>query len=402
MKTDYERKSGFLLFNYKDYYMVSEVNDDRVMRFEVARELITKQKWPCSPWDLYYSWVLLLKTDDQADIDKAFDFAYEQYNKTQDNLFVSVVIYCKSIWGKTFSVPEKYKNIEFISLYQSDEEPEINLLEKLFGERMTRDSKKSTDYFQNPNLYLKKLHLDGNVEVLQNSNKFLLDFYRNAIAFKSPQRSVMALLDYCELVITLSSIYCIGNMEPQKRPSEKDFIGYNLMKYASVIKNEAMKEAAWNGIINSKIQIPDIISQSLTELHEYVYIKFTGEKVSFMGLVSLLLVVRNKIIAHGIMTEDNDVFLDTILSRKGNAYIVWKVLFWITDCLNEFLRLDILNFEEKNGAFWVGYEKKNSAGKLMIVKEEFPLIASKINDKGRITYVNYFNGEMIIPEYVRV
>ena len=402
MKNDHEKKSGFLLFNYKDYYLASGITDDRIMQFEVARELITKQKLSCSPWDLYYNWVLLVKTDDQKDIDNAFDFAYEQYSKIQDDPFVSAVIFCKSIWGKTFSVPEKYKNIEFIRLYQSDEEPEINVLESLFGNRMIRDSKKVTDYFENPNMFMKKLHLDGDAVVLPNSNKFLLDFYRNAIAFKSPQRSVMALLDYCELVLTLSAIYCIGNMEPQQQPLEKDFIGYNLMKYASIIKNGAMKEDAWNGIISKKIQIPDIIIESINELHEFVYIQFRGEKVSFMGLVSLLLVIRNKIIAHGIMTEDNYVFMDTVFSRKGNAYIVWKVLLWITDCLNLFLRLDVLNFEEKNGAFFVGYEKKNNAGKLMIVKEKFPLIASKINSKGRITYVNYFNGEMIIPEYVRV
>ncbi len=397
-----EKIGGFLLYNFKDYDIESKLEDTFALKYEDVQRLIQYHKWSGTPWDLFENRIMLLKTDSQEDLDKAYDFAYEKYAETKNNLLTRTIIYCKVSSGISLKIPEKYKQTEFISLYQtSDSEFELDKVKDLQGSRMTLNSVKVTDYFANPDVFRTKLHLDENTQDLSGGNKFLSDFYRNALVFKSPQRSVMALLDYCELVLTLSAIYSIGYLGEDNKPSEKEFISSNMMKLAEIIKNRAVRDDSWENIITKKYQIPSEIMDSINELNKYIYVSFSGDKVSFLGLISLLTVIRNKVIAHGILTEENDAYLDVVFSRKGNAYIVWKILFWLTGCLNEYLRIGSLNFINKDNDIYVGYENKVSAGKLMIMKDEYPLIASKANDKGRITYVNYFNGEMVIPEYVR-
>nr|WP_297707338.1 hypothetical protein [uncultured Butyrivibrio sp.] len=395
---------GYLLYNFQNYDVESKLsNGEYALKFEDVLELIKYHKWPCSPWDLFDNRVILVKTDKQEDIDKAFEFAKKSYDETKDNTLTKTAIYCLRTTDTEIITPSKFKNAEFIVLYQTRSDSfEVDKLEGIFGGRNTSNSKKVYDYFKDPDAFRYALKLDTLDDNVVEGNRFLVDFYRNALVFMNAQRSVMALLDYCELILTLSAIYFMKKEPEEAKLSVKDFTHLRLNDLGMIIKKGAQKDESFRAVISKKYAVPDEITKALEELKKYVYIDFSGDTVSFMGMLSLLTIIRNKVIAHGILTSsDYDGIHESYGDNGGNSYVVWKILFWISAYLNEYLRIGKLKFNEENGEVIVGYEEKVSAGDLMIVRNEYPLIASKANDKGRITYVNYFNGDMIVPEFVR-
>jgi len=64
------------------------------------------------------------------------------------------------------------------------------------------------DYFEHPESLLSRILESEEVEYdFRGGDEWLMDFYSSACVFETPERSIMAMLDYWELVLRLVAIY---------------------------------------------------------------------------------------------------------------------------------------------------------------------------------------------------
>ncbi len=63
--------------------------------------------------------------------------------------------------------------------------------------------------------------------------------------------------------------------------------------------------------------------------------------------------------------------------------------------------IEKFQMEYKDGSCYLGYDNQLvNAGRFIIENGQDPCIAIKIKPNGKIVYVDYYNGESIIPEYI--
>ena len=150
-----------------------------------------------------------------------------------------------------------------------------------------------------------------------------------------------------------------------------------------------MEPKHYEKLTRKKYYVAELIGGYIEYIDDKIYIDFKGTEVSFLGLTSLILTIRNKIVAHGIMNQKN-------------CACVWGIVYWATLLLNNYLNTAEFQLEENNGQYEIGYEEKISASPLVIDKDGMPCIASlqKSNKKKSYIYVNYFSGELISPEFI--
>ena len=195
----------------------------------------------------------------------------------------------------------------------------------------------------------------------------------------------MALMDYCEMIIKLSAVYCY-------QENGENGIGYiddELLKIAESIYRVGKRDIDWNELLSYKIAVPSTIKRALRDFQKYLYIRYDGDKANFRGVVSLFGTIRNKVVAHGILT-------------KESALNVWAVMIWITMCLNHYLRVGDIRIDQIDGKCLVGYNDKLYEDESVISDKGYPCFASIAHgkDKDKYIFVNYYNGDKITPQYI--
>ena len=119
---------------------------------------------------------------------------------------------------------------------------------------------------------------------------------------------------------------------------ENQLITGNLLSIAKLIlKNSVVNPKKHEKLMKVEYNNSELLQSYLKKLEVFLYISFRGERVSFLGLVSLIQVVRNKMVAHGVINE-------------SNAPVVWGLLFYASVMLNNFL--DVKEFrlvQQENG-----------------------------------------------------
>lgn len=359
----------------------------------------------------------------QQDLEKTFDRVYEEYLESgNDGLRKIVVLNLRtSTVQKRLVIPDKYQRQEF--LYYAElkrlDDLTYQFLGSICGDNLdnfsidvnTEDKKDITSeerhknienqkknfdethlhYFEHPDVFRQRI----NESVTYNNdirikNTWLKDFYNSACVFQNPSRSAMALMDYWELLLRLQSIYYYQMMETPKI-REEELVHANLMTLGRFLVEASTFYPEHHLLLDEKeFGVPEVIHVYLDKLKDFIYIHFSGENVSFLGLISLIQVLRNKIVAHGVMNDES-------------ASIVWGIMYWATELLNFYLLLSDFQLKEADDTYELGFDTTVQAGKFIMVRDGCPCIAAiqKSNKKSYI-YVNFFDGKLIAPEYVEV
>ncbi|MCM1261534.1 MAG: hypothetical protein NC313_02345 [Butyrivibrio sp.] len=247
------------------------------------------------------------------------------------------------------------------------------------------------DYFKDPNSF--RLYIDNDDDSdISIKNSWLKDFYNSACVFQNPSRSVMALMDYWELLLRLQAIYYY-QMSETKIISEGELVHANFMTLGKFLVEASTVYPEHQQMLKEKeFEVPYTIHKYLDKLKDYIYIHYSGESVSFLGLISLVQILRNKIVAHGVMNDEI-------------APIVWGLMYWATILLNKYLFLSNFQLKEAGDTYELGFETTVRAGEFILARDGYPCIAAiqKSNKKKKsYIFVNFFDGRLIAPEYVEV
>lgn len=223
---------------------------------------------------------------------------------------------------------------------------------------------------------------------------FLKSLFRNAYTNSSPYQSSMMLFNYITAIGRIIECYLIG----------KNREDINLNQYREVLAKD--NTSVWRGQITLNIydNIDNYLYPFLREkeleltldeknilklyLADVLNCEMQGEKITYDVLSELYQEFRNKVEAHGIISDDN-------------VYIVWKIAAFLASAFNRFFNISKLKLEYRlpNSKIEIGYadEKKVSLGIYMIVKNNLIyFLKEKQGDK--LYYYNYFNGNEEIEE----
>jgi len=396
-------------------YMLSPMELGKLYGRKPDTSILMQQTW---------RWCYVISTQDKNKLEQVYEKAYADYNDAGNPGIRKILILNIFPVSTKLQLPDKFKRTEFIYYAQVTDADKVNYkfvcsavkdVLDTFGKGFAMATKKKKqrsiparlllflrdaytvkyqgagrDYFEHPESLLSRILESEEVEYdFRGGDEWLMDFYSSACVFETPERSIMAMLDYWELVLRLVAIYYYKRANHENLPEEK-LVHANFMELARIIrKNSAVDSVRHDKIKHKEYYVADLISGYINYMNSEIYIKFEGNQVSFLGLVSLVLTIRNKYIAHGALTQ-------------SNCPLIWGILYWATLILNNYLDIVDFQLEVKDGQYEIGYDQKISASPLIIDKEGMPCIAAlqKSNKKKSYIYVNYFSGELIAPEYI--
>lgn len=371
-----------------------------------------------------WRWCYIVSVRSEQELEKVYETIYAAYSDAGNIGIRKIVILNILPSGEKIKLPEKYKRTEFIYYVQVTNPNQVSyrLLGKVakdvqdgYGKGFAMATKKrkkknklerlfillkdvflvkryngDKNFFEHPETLLSRILESEDLKYdFRGGDEWLMDFYSSACVFETPERSIMAMLDYWELLLRMVAIYYYKRAN-NENISEERLVHANLMELARIIQNNAfVDQARYETLKEKKYYVAELIGGYIHYIDDRLYIDFEGTKVSFLGLVSLILTIRNKVVAHGVLNQDNSA-------------IVWGVVYWATLLLNNYLDVTEFQLEEKNGKYEIGYEQKISASPLIIDKDGMPCIAAlqKSNKNKSYVYVNYFSGELISPEFI--
>ncbi len=264
-------------------------------------------------------------------------------------------------------------------------------------EKTAQDEKVESDVvivlnnaFDDPQKYLEYIYRDKEFNIAPRfRNQKLFEFYQNALYFRNPSRSAMALLDYIEMILRLSLYRDI--IDHSGVSFDPKAVSSNLLGMAARIY-DLEKDTQRREVISRRFPVKELEKSFLLMLKDQLRCDFEGDEIDFCGLVSIVGVMRNRVVAHGVIRDDN-------------LGMIWTFLVYASVLLSYYL--DVENIEvQRNTEGWCFALKglQKSAGKFITDDEENMAIASSVRlRKGRIsriTYTDFFNGDLVIPEFV--
>lgn len=374
-------------------YLLEEAELNKILQGSINKDLLP---------ELIYRWCYIVQIQSEEELKKYYDKIYSDRKDRVRGLESSVIVnYNPS--GASLEQPKEYKNTSFIGYMEIKSPSEINFQSiwdcsggkgnQALKENVKPDSFNEEQlqyYFQHPEVFLQRINSNNEYIIDYNgASAWLMDFYKNACIFKNQQRAIMAMLDYMELVLRLVAVNYYGK-GPQSKETEDKLIEGNFSYLARfIINNSKSLPSGHKKLRHHEFANSPLLQMYLKNLQCYLYISFEGERVNFPGLISLIQVLRNKFVAHGVINE-------------FNASTVWGILFYASVMFNNFLDINEFQLIEGEQGYKIGYGNDLvDGGKLLINKDGYPCIASmrKKNKANTIIYVNYFNGELILPDY---
>lgn len=368
-------------------------HDDYVELFDKkAVEFESKTNFKC----------YLIATNDQEILDKKFEEINLEYeNCTDGRIRVYILANKNSNGEKTLEVPEKYLNSEIIKYFEFKDMEEFTFAaltsSSSRGKKISVKEESVLDYdfegqvrfyFQNPNRFIEITGLNFDARL---NNDVISKFYDEARMFRDPMRSLMALLDYEEMILRLVAAYFYQNPNCDNKISERNL---RLGNFTTMGKHIYMSAVACGEIstIEKIYQIPETLQKYISSLFRLSYLQFEGEKINFPGLISLSVTIRNKLVAHGTLDIEG-------------VYKAWAIMFYLTGLLNEFLDIDNFELIEMSDGYVFGYRNDKkvgfiSAGNAIIESKGYPCFANTaVTGKEKMNYINYFSGDTIVPQY---
>lgn len=303
--------------------------------------------------------------------------------------------------NKTVSIPAEYRNKPWLVYDEIDDIDKFTIdyiLEKCPRENEAfqqsnpfSDNQSAFYFFENIKEFRETICRQSDIDT-QSAYRcsYLENFYINANHFRSPIRSVLALLDYAEMLLRLVSIYIYQKTDCGVTVSytEKDLLDGKFFPMAEYIwKNKTILPQELQDRIKELKLVPILyIPGFIRFLSKKMNITFTGEQISFLGLVSLVQAIRNRIVAHGV------------LNRENAAY-AWAILYWGTLLLNHYLIATDFVINIQGQDCHIGYKDDLiNVGKYIYIHNNYPCLALQQKQNRKLLYVNYFDGVQITPE----
>lgn len=233
--------------------------------------------------------------------------------------------------------------------------------------------------------------LKNNIEIIP-EEKYIFELYRNALLNSSPYQSILTFFNYITVIGKLVEYYLYAKNNPKYSKNEinryiikdnppiwNNHILLNIYKNPENTLYKNLREKEFEISDDEKILLKFYLSKILN-------ININGDKITYDGLMQLLIDFRNKVEAHGIIND-------------ANVYAVWNLTYFFVKMLNKMFKISELEceYDMKNNDVKVGYkgEKKISLGKYVIIQDNF-MCFIKEDDK----YINYFAGEFK-PSFVK-
>lgn len=123
------------------------------------------------------------------------------------------------------------------------------------------------------------------------------------------------------MILRVTSYYfCIKNQDKvegrdgNEKHFESKVVNCNLQTLGEHIVDCASEEdEIYNSITNTTYQRTECLDEILKKLEDFLWVEFKDIEVDFLGISSLLRLIRNKVTAHGTIHDDN-------------AYPVWSFI----------------------------------------------------------------------------
>lgn len=218
-------------------------------------------------------------------------------------------------------------------------------------------------------------------------NYYLCGFFHNMFRENERIPSVLAGFDYADLLLRFVLYHTA-----QKRGLifDEKLVDDNLQFMGEKIFELVTKEDCIYRYVTTPVDVNVTLQNALLILGEYFPICAKGEKVTFLGLCTLLRVIRNQTRGHGSIREE--------ISQP-----LWFSLYVLLVILGEMLRVQDFQIEvTEDGKILTGYFSEKMLYPMEnygYTKNGFPCILYGCSKNGR-EYINYFQGDIIVPEII--
>lgn len=284
--------------------------------------------------------------------------------------------------------------IEFTeNLFMVNEKDKVSLLrykKALFNiNKMNKgnfkDESQKEEYVQELNIIYQYKFNNKLNERAQNiaKDKTLFDMYQNAYLYQSAYQSVLAMFNYITVMGKIVEYYLYAKNNPKfdLNKIDTDIIGdnppiWNNQILINICQNE--ENILYKNIRKTKFKISKEESILLkTYLSYLLNIEIKGDEISFDGLAELFKQFRNKVEAHGIISD-------------ANVYAVWNLTQFFVKMYHKIFKISELECEYENDNIKIGYndEKKVNIGKYIKIINGIMCFVKKEN-----LYINYITGE---------
>lgn len=229
------------------------------------------------------------------------------------------------------------------------------------------------------------------------SDKRLFHMYKSAYYKDSPYQSILALFNYSSSVLRFVSsyYYCKNNNITIDSEINLDIVTDQFTNlYGYLVNDITDKDYLYDSLKISKYEF--IGNDKVLFKKELKYLldsEVVGEYLDFYELIEIFRLLRNKVEAHGSMTDKN-------------IYMIWHVVAVLVDALNYFLKVDKLHLKIKNKyEIIVTYDNdelsKSTLGKYIINYDDmlsFLVTVHKLRKEEYTsdTYINFLTGDASI------
>ena len=396
------------------------------IRYKKEWSFILK-KFPEKKEELLKHIVVFLKTNKKQDEREILKFR-EYYKKEGLNLINNYNIFTfEDIEG--VKKPEEVENIDSLKICKKSEcnqyveellknnkrfffqiegriEYKIEeILKKLFIKKEYWYSDKESIEKEIRNLeWISKKFYDNrltNVPKIIPKEEDLFELYKNSFVQKSIYQAAFILLNYINCIHQEVTYYIFAkNSEEFDKEKinarivldEYDTFALRLNEYTKeedlIYKNIKEKEyeidKEFKGLL--KLYLSDLINN-----------RVEGDKMTYIGAVEIMSMIRNKIQAHGSI-------------EQKNILLFWRLIYKFTEFFNKVLEIDKFESKKENGKIYFRYNNEETfinLGNYIKLDEENNVFIAKSADSSRkesndlkpnkIRYVNYLIGKYVKP-----
>lgn len=346
---------------------------------------------------------------DDFDEDKIIKI-YEEQNEDKINVFHIMAIkkYKENIVDKKSinaiklcdleSAIEFTENLFLISekehVKKSSYKKSLKVIEQIDMESLEKNELDNNE--EQKNIYLENLNIiyqyRFNNRLKENSKelpkeKLLFELYRNSYLQSSVYQSILLMNNYITVMGKVVEYYLYSKYNPRfdkdtinrdiikdNPPIWSNHILINIYNHPKDILYKNIREKEFELSKNDKILLKVYLSSILN-------MQIEGDSITFNGLVELFIAFRNKIEAHGVISD-------------SNVYAIWNLIYFFAKMFNEIFMISHLGCEysENGDSINIGYdkEKKINMGKYIIRKNKTTYFIYDKKD-----YIDYYTGNKI-------
>ncbi len=230
-------------------------------------------------------------------------------------------------------------------------------------------------------------HGDGITEC-EGYSPWIMGFWQNLFRMGDMTTALTAAFDYFEFLLRLA-VYAVLTKEgtdPEEAPATGDIQTAAEILISLSEKGKVRSQTA-ERILSGTYRIPGHLRRLQEETGKKLNYEIEGDRYNFLGLCGIVRSMRNDTKGHGFI-------------RPAAARSCWGMMLYLCCMLHWFLDVREFNFSEERGTTWLGWtdgQYKNSP--YLYARDGYPCLLWEIR-RGTKAYINYFDGEYVIPSII--